>query len=495
MPRLKTLQIVLGALLLSVFTGCDLEKESKPPNILLIYVDDLGYSDLSCYGREFGNELTETPNIDRLATEGMKFTDAYAAAPLCSPSRAALLSGKSPARLNFEFVTKYEKDHYAWDSPEWVSRFGEMPLIPPPYTLSLPLEEETMAEVLNKQGYKTGIVGKWHIAPHYKRYKGWSPTLGPRQQGFGWAAETFGSHPYAYVKGEDSPEYEDGVFPVDSLTENAIRFLEEYKENSDPFFLYVSHYYVHTPLSNRLEWLIEKYRKKAGNNVSEAQIKYAAFVETMDHYVGQLLDAVDELGLRENTLVVYTSDNGGHPEHAFNRPLRGSKWHLYEGGIRVPMMVRWPGHVEPGAVSAMPIIQTDLLPTFLEVAGGVNQNDELDGKSLVSLLNGDPGFEDRSLFWHFPYYHPEGQSFYEASEEIGVEDEFKARTLPQSAIRNGKHKLIYFYEDERVEFYDLEADIQESNDLSLEEPELTLSLKNKLLSYLKAVNARLPHRK
>ncbi|MBV6643589.1 MAG: sulfatase-like hydrolase/transferase, partial [Cyclobacteriaceae bacterium] len=352
-----------------------------------------------------------------------------------------------------------------------------------------------MAEVLNKQGYKTGIVGKWHVAPHYKRYKGWSPTLGPRQQGFGWAAETFGSHPYGYVKGEDSPEYEDGEFPVDSLTENAIRFLEENRENSDPFFLYVSHYYVHTPLSNHLEWLIEKYRKKAGNNVSEAQIKYAAFVETMDHYVGQLLDAVDELGLRENTLVVFTSDNGGHPDHAFNRPLRGSKWHLYEGGIRVPMMVRWPGHVEPGAISAMPVIQTDLLPTFQEAAGGVSQNDELDGKSLVSLLNGNPSLEDRSLFWHFPYYHPEGDAFSEAGEKIGVEDGHNAKTFPQSAIRKGKHKLLYFYEDDRAELYDLEKDIRESEGLSIQEPELAESLKTELFDYLESVNARFPKKK
>ncbi len=492
---MKTLRIVLTISILIAFVRCDFKEAFQPPNILLIYVDDLGYSDLSCYGRAYGNTLTETPNIDRLAAEGMRFTNAYAAAPLCSPSRAALLSGKSPARLNFEFVTKYEKDQFAWDDPEWVSRFEEMPLIPPPYTLALPLEEETLAEVLNKQGYNTGIVGKWHVAPHYKRYKGWSPTLGPSQQGFVWAEETFGAHPYGYTKGEQAPEYADGQFPVDTLTEQAIRFLEENKGSPDPFFLYVSHYYVHTPLSNRIEWLIEKYRQKAGDDVSEAQIKYAAFVETMDHYVGQLLDALEASGLKDNTMVVFTSDNGGHPEHAFNRPLRGSKWHLYEGGIRIPMMVRWPGQVEPGAVSAVSVIQTDLLPTFVEVAGGVNQNDELDGQSLVPLFNQDPAFEDRSLFWHFPYYHPEGQSFYEASEEVGVEDEFKARTLPQSAIRKGEHKLLYFYEDERVELYNLATDVQESNDLASGEPELAESMKNELLQYLKAVNARLPLRK
>ncbi len=492
---MKTLRIVLTTAILIAFVRCDFEGDSRSPNILLIYVDDLGYSDLSCYGSAFGNDLTETPNIDRLAAEGMKFTDAYAAAPLCSPSRAALLSGKSPARLNFEFVTKYERDQYAWDSPEWKSRFEEMPLIPPPYTLALPLEEETLAEVLNQQGYNTGIVGKWHVAPHYKRYKGWSPTLGPRQQGFDWAAETFGSHPYGYVKGKDFPEYKVGEFPIDSLTENAIRFLNENSESPDPFFLYVSHYYVHTPLSNRLEWLIDKYRQKAGNDVSEARIKYAAFVETMDHYVGQLLDALDDLELRENTLVVFTSDNGGHPDHAFNRPLRGSKWHLYEGGIRIPMMVRWPGHVEPGTISTDPVIQTDLLPTFLEVAGGKNQNDELDGKSLVPLFDQDSDLEARPLFWHFPYYHPEGPSFYEASEQVGVEDEQKARTLPQSAIRKGKHKLLYFYEDERVELYNLEDDIQESNSLTMDKPDLAISLKNELLTYLKTVNARLPIRK
>src|SRR5699024_10404548 len=204
-----------------------------------------------------------------------------------------------------------------------------------------------------------------------QHYKGWSPTHGPVQQGFDFAAETFGSHPYAYTvekKEVEDENYERGEYPVDELTNRTIDFIEQ--DHDQPFFLFVSHYYVHTPIETKAKWLLEKYRAKAGPDVSEERILYAAFVETLDFYVGQVLDAIASEGLQDNTVIILSSDNGGHPGFAFTRPFRGSKWNLYEGGIRVPLIVRWPGVVEAGSETDLPISQVDFMPTFLELANG-----------------------------------------------------------------------------------------------------------------------------
>ncbi len=475
---------------------------NQKPNIILIYIDDLGYSDLANYGREYGNFFTETPNIDKLATEGMKFTNAYASAPICSPSRAALLTGKTPARLGFEFVTKYKEDTFSWEDEEWVEKYSNYPLTCPPYRITLPLSENTVAEELAKNGYETGMVGKWHVAPHYKRYNGWDPTHGPKQQGFEWAEETFGDHPSGYPKTEKGPDYSEskypnGRYPEDELTNKAIEFLE--MEHEKPFFLFVSHYFVHTPIDYRLEWLIKKYRDKASKShedIPESVILYAAFVDRMDYYVGQLLDAIDDNELRENTLVVFTSDNGGHPSFAYNRPFRGSKWNLYEGGIREPFIVRWPGIVEAGSTCETPIIQTDLMPTFSTISGTKSIASDVDGKSILPLLKGAAPQEllKRTFVWHFPYYHPEGDKYEKAISEIGIEDLSVSKTLPQSAIRQGNYKLIYFYEDDKTELYDLNDDITEHTDLSEERPWDATKLKTALFNYLNEVDARFPQK-
>lgn len=466
------------------------------PNILLIYIDDLGYSDLGCYGSAYGNDFIETINIDRFAKEGIQFTNAYAGAPLCSPSRVAILTGKSPARMGFEFVTKFEKDELAMTDEKWRQRFKDFKLISPRYTLNLPLEEVTLAEMLNESGYDTGLVGKWHVAAHHLRYKGWSPTHGPSQQGFSTAIETYGAHPYGFDKNEKQKKY-DQFYPVDRLTEESIGFIK--KKRSKPFFLMVSHYYVHTPLDSNLTELIEKYRAKSNGKESEERIKYAAFVELMDHYVGQLLDALDEAGLQDNTLVVLTSDNGGHPNFAYNRPFRGSKWNLYEGGIRVPFIMRWPGKIEPNRVSDKPIIQTDLMATFADVSNNTNSKAGSDDSRSILPFVGEHILnevnhlsDERSLYWHFPYYHPEGRKFDIAPSAIGIEDGYTSQTRPQSAIRKGKFKLIYFYEDERSELYDLQEDISEQNDVYDKYPVIGRELKDNLLNYLHEVDARLP---
>lgn len=488
----------LLALLLAILNNTYAQNSEKP-NIILIYADDLGYSDVAAFGKEYGYDFIETPNIDKLASQGMRFTSAYSPAPICSASRAAILTGKSPARLGFEFVTMGKGEQYNWEDEEWLDKFKDKSLICPPYTLSLPLEETTIAEALNKYDYTTGIVGKWHVAPHYKKYLGWSPTLGPLQQGFDWGKETFGAHPYQKsVEKKELEKYtEQGQFPVDSITEGAIQFLKEHQSDKNPFFLYVSHYYVHTPIGNNVEWLIKKYRKKAkGKKIPFKKIKYAAFVELFDHYVGQLLDEVDELSLAENTLVVFTSDNGGNPSFAYNGPYRGSKWNLYEGGVRIPMIARWPGKIEKASVCNVPLIQTDFFPTFIDLAGGsvkdFSSKDELDGISVKSLFldkKVPKELKDRTFIWHFPYYHPEGERFYNAKKEIGVNDGYISQTRPQSSIRKNNQKLIYFYEDQNFEFYNLDDDKAESSEIKSKEAE---ELKNELLTILKKKEARIP---
>ncbi|MBJ06503.1 MAG: arylsulfatase [Verrucomicrobiaceae bacterium] len=458
--------------------------EGSRPNILLILADDLAWSDLGCYGHPWH----ETPHLDSLAGDGLGFTDGYAPAPICSASRASILTGKSPARLGFEFVTKNRAGRQALNP--------RVPLEAPPYTLNLPLKERTMGEMLGDAGYTTGWFGKWHLNAHYRRYLGWSPTHGPKRQGFATAEDTFGSHPYAY-RGQKPPAEISGkgIYPRDALTEKAVRFLK--LGHRRPFFVILSHYYVHTPVDTAATWLIEKYHERIPPEAPNRnqRISYAAFVETLDHYVGELLEGLRDAGKAGETLVVFTSDNGGHPEYASNAPLRGSKWNLYEGGIRVPFLLRWPGRVPEGTVCREPVCGYDLYPTFAELAGKpVTAEKVLDGRSLIPLFR-NPGQQlDRVLYWHFPYYHPEGRKFAAARPEIGMNDFAVSQTHPVSALRSGHDKLLYFHEDRRVELYDLHSDPGETRDLSGASPEKAAALNNNLQAILKAVGARMPRR-
>ncbi|QDV20441.1 Arylsulfatase [Gimesia panareensis] len=448
-----------------------------PPNIVFILADDLGWRDLHCYG----GKLAETPHLDQLAKEGMKFTNAYSPAPICSASRASILTGKTPARLHFEFVTK----------PSDVTP-PTRKLQPPPYTQDLPLKEVTLGEMLQQADYATGFFGKWHVNEHYKRYLGWSPTHGPKQQGFQSAVETFGSHPYAKKFDWQPGDFQKDQFPPDAVTQNAIQFLQQ--KRKQPFFLYLSYFHVHTPVKSPTDWLVEKYRDKAVAGPGNAKLRthYGAFIETLDEYVGQVLKALDERGLRDSTLIVFTSDNGGHPEYAANGPLRGSKWNLYEAGIRVPLLVRWPGHVKAGSVCAKPVTGTDLFPTFCEVAGGNCADLTLDGKSLVPLLEGkSANWPTRALTWHFPYYHPE-KGYTKSKETIGVNDFAVSKTRPVSAIRVGDWKLLQFYESGKRELYNLRNDPGEQHDLSDRQPKQTAQLGSQLKQMLQDMQARFP---
>ena len=456
-----------------------LTSNASAPNILFILVDDLGWTDLASYGHPWH----ETPRIDSLGTDGMRFTQAYAPAPICSASRASILTGKSTARVGLEFVVKSEP--------------GEQVILPPqalkapPFTLALDLRENTIAERLQTVGYETAYFGKWHLNPHYNGvYNGWSPTQGPGQQGFSVAEEDFGSHPYSGRELETLSE--PGSYHPDGLTEKAIAFLK--RDRDSPFFLMVSHFYVHTPVKSPYAWLLQKYESKLPRDIPnrEQRVAYAAFVETLDHYVGQLLDGLEDAGVADNTLVVFFSDNGGHPEYVANGPLRGSKWNLYEGGIRIPMLVRWPGKVQPGSRCEVPVIGYDLFSTFNAAAEkeAPDLSDELDGISLLPLFDDPEQKVDRGLYWHFPYYHPEGKKFGEAKPLIGMNDFEISQTHPHSAIRQGNYKLIYFDEDKRCELYDLSRDSSETRDLSQENPAMTQNLKQSLHNYLDSVDAR-----
>jgi uncharacterized sulfatase len=466
--------------------ACYGQTVGESTNIVLLLADDLAWSDLGCYGHPWH----ETPNLDSLAKHGMRFTDAYAPAPICSASRASILTGKTPARLHFEFVTKQEPGRQRIEPAQ--------PLHAPPFTLNLPLAEITLAEILNRADYDTAFFGKWHVNAHYERYLGWSPTHGPVAQGFRTAVEDFGSHPYAYRGNPDArPPAIDvpGEIPADSLTERAVGFLKSARGR--PCFLMLSHFFVHTPVETPCRWMIDKYEREIPieSPNREQRLRYAAFVETLDHHVGRLLAALDDAGLRNNTLVVFTSDNGGHPEYAGNRPLRGSKWNLYEGGIRVPFLVRWPGRVPAESVCGTPVIGYDLLPTFAEVAGVSAQiaSITLDGRSLLPLFQSPDAELDRDLYWHFPYYHPEGVLFGRSLPEIGIDDFAVSQTRPQSAVRRGRYKGLYFYESDILEVYDLETDPGEQRDLRKASPELASGLRRSLTSALEHAQARYPN--
>lgn len=467
------------ALIFLMLCCCSLSLSAAetPPNIVFILADDLGWRDLHCYG----GQLADTPHLDQLAKQGMKFTNAYSPAPICSASRASILTGKTPARLHFEFVTK----------PAGVQPPTRL-MQPPAYTQDLPLKEVTLGEMLQQADYETGFFGKWHVNEHYQRYLGWSPTHGPRQQGFQKAVETFGSHPYAKKFAWKPGDFKKDEFPPDAVTENAIRFLQQ--KRRQPFFLYLSYFHVHTPVKAPTDWLIEKYRGRAAAGPGNQKLRthYGAFIETLDTYVGQVLDALDQQGLRDSTLIVFTSDNGGHPEYAANGPLRGSKWNLYEAGIRVPLLARWPGHVKADSVCEVPVSGTDLFPTFCEVAGGNCDSLTLDGQSLVPLLEGKAAaWQRRPLTWHFPYYHPE-KGYETAKETIGVNDFAVSKTRPVSAIRSGDWKLLQFYETGKRELYDLSNDPGEQHDLSASQPEQAAQLGTQLQQMLQDMQARYP---
>ncbi|NQW04676.1 MAG: sulfatase [Acidobacteria bacterium] len=443
-----------------------LPTDAQRPNIVLIYIDDMGWRDLGVQGSAY----YDTPNIDQLAAEGMRFTNAYANAPNCAPSRAALLSGQYAPRTGIYTVGSAER-----------GRAENRKLVPVTNRETLDLNVVTLAESLSAAGYTTGQIGKWHLGG-----TGWLPT----DQGFSWAigGDHQGSppsHRFPYRRaGRSLPGLEtgkDGEYLSDRLTDEAIGFVERHQ--SDPFFLYLSHYGVHTPIQGRSD-LIERFRDKPGSNGHDNP-EYAAMVGAVDDGVGRLLDTLTRLELASNTIVIFTSDNGGFGPVTSMAPLRGSKGMIYDGGIRVPLIVRWPGRVTAGSVTHDPVIATDFYPTFLNVTGAKPPAGQvLDGRNILQVLTASGALPTRDLFWHIPVY-------LEADRSVTG----PWRTTPASAIRRGDYKLVHFFEDQRWELYNLAEDISESRDLSTLMPERTAELRVALEAWWAETDAFIPRPK
>lgn len=492
------------------------QKRERPLNIVFFLVDDLGWSDTGCYGSTF----YETPNIDRLSKEGVRFTSAYAACHVSSPSRASILSGKYPATLNLT---------------DWLPGRQDFPfqkLKNVQINQHLPYEEITLPEILKANGYNTAIFGKWHL--------GEDPS-GPLQHGFdlhvphwakGWPLSY---HAPFKLEGLEGP---DGEYLTDHLTDEALKYIEANKEK--PFFLYLSHFAVHDPIQGRPD-LVKKYREKlsrkksdqnpayilegnpdakkplqreeldslindksyAGYSVLPNQtvkikqrqdnVEFAAMVESMDESLGRVLAKLKELGIENNTLIIFYSDNGGMsaanfyypdrkiPENELdkefsssNLPLRGAKGWMYEGGIRVPLIVKWPGKGQKGTLCDVPVTSPDFLPSILEIAGiALTPEQRTDGVSFVPLLKGETKIDRDAIYWHFPHYSNHGMQ------------------SPGGAIRCGDYKLLEYYENNTVQLFNLKEDIGEMNDLSKSNPDKVSELRDKLHAWRNKISAKM----
>ena len=443
------------------------------PNVVFFLADDLGWRDLSNEGSTF----YESPHIDRIANEGMKFQRGYATCQVCSPSRASLMTGKYPARLNItDWIGAAEGEQWKRNTK----------LLPATYDHQLPDEDVTLAEAFRDAGYRTFFAGKWHL--------GGEGSL-PTDHGFEFnvGGHHRGSPPGGYFSPYTNPQMSSGpkgeLLPL-RLGRETVKFIEAHK--SEPFFAYLSFYSVHGPIQST-ETLWKKYRDKAASQalpesrfiidrtspVRQVQDNplYAGMVESMDDAVGMVLETLDRLKLTNETVIVFTSDNGGvsagDGKATSNLPLRGGKGRQWEGGIREPYYLKWPGTVSAGSKCMTPVIGTDLYPTLLEIAGlPARPNQHIDGVSLVPLLKGRE-IADRALFWHYPHYGNQGGE-------------------PSSIISLGKWKLIHYYEDDRKELYDIENDVSEQTDISSKYPAVVEKLSRDLESWLGEVDGRRP---
>ena len=510
---MKFFKLILAAAILIANPLTGAQAEQRPPNIVFFLVDDLGWSDVGCNGSTF----YDTPNIDQLAAEGVRFTDGYAACHVCSPTRASILTGKYPATLNLT---------------DWLNGRGNRPyqvLLNPEKALSLDPEETTLAEVLKEAGYATALFGKWHLGG----------KTNPTEHGFD-VHEPHSVNSNLGKRGFRSPKnipgLDGGEYVTDRLAELAAQYIDE---NTDkPFLLYMSHFSVHDPIQGRPD-LVEKYKKKLvgmpaqagpdfileGNpdsptypsraeldallklpeyadtyksypndlvKVKQKQdnVQLAGMVESVDQSLGTLMAKLKEHGIEDNTIVIFMSDNGGMsvmngtphsnvPKQRLNGvtsssnlPLRGAKGWLYEGGIRVPLIVKWPHHGKIGTVCDEPVISTDFFPTILEMVGVENKTKDIDGKSFTRLVRGEE-MDRGPIYWHFPHYSNHGMQ------------------SPGGAIRDGDYKLLEYFENGTVQLFNLVKDIGEQNDLSKIEVQKTKELTEKLQQWRKEVDAQM----
>lgn len=518
--RIHTFYFIGIFLFFNLLSSCSIKKEKKEkkPNVIFFLVDDLGWSDIGSYGSEF----YETPNIDKLADQGVKFTDAYAACHVCSPTRASILTGKYPAALNLTDWLPGRQD-FAFQKLKNIE-----------INQHIPYDISTLPQVLKSKGYDTAIIGKWHLG---------EDEASTFRQGFdfqlpkwnkGWPKEGY-HFPYDMIGLEEGAE---GEYLTDRMTDEAIKYIEQNKEK--PFFLYLSHFAVHDPIEGRKD-LVEKYSNKLNtmklpsgepfvleanpdeentksrsnldsllNNESykgfkifpnesvkikqfQDNVEFAGMVESMDESLGRITKKLKELGLEENTIIIFYSDNGGmsaanfykpdrnipkkNVDKAFatsNLPLRGGKGWMYEGGIRVPLIIKWPGKGLQGAISNVPVTSPDFFPTILEMIGlGSVINEQKDGVSIVPLLKGAKEIDRKAIFWHFPHYSNHGNQ------------------SPGGAVRSGDYKLLEYYENNTVQLFNLVEDQGEQNDLSLKEPEKVKELRDMLNKWRIKVDAKM----
>jgi arylsulfatase A len=450
--------LLLAAATLASHAGRAVGAEpAAKPNFVIILIDDMGWRDVGCNGSTF----FRTPNIDRLAASGMRFTNGYAACPVCSPTRASILTGRYPARLHLT---------------DWLPGRADRPsqkLLRPVIRQQLPLEEVTLARALKPSGYVSASIGKWHLGgpPYYPEKHGFDVNVGGTQTG---------SPPGGYFKFKTPTlmARNDREYLTDRLTEEAEKFLEANRDR--PFFLYLAHYAVHIPLQAKAD-LLEKYRGRAKADEPQNNPIYAAMIESVDDSVGRILKKLDGLHLSERTVVCFTSDNGGlsvregpNTPATSNAPLRAGKGYLYEGGIREPFLVRWPGTVKPGSVCDVPVCSMDLFPTFLEVAGvAADPKRPLDGVSILPLLKQTGVPKREALYWHYPHYSNQGGR-------------------PGGAVRQGDYKLIEHYEDGKLELFNLKDDPGETTDLAARMPDRARELHRLLQDWRKSVDAQMP---
>lgn len=430
------------------------------PNIILIFIDDLGWRDIGCYG----NSVVETPRIDQLASEGLRFTDFYAAGTVCSPTRCAVQSGQNQARIG---ITDFISGHW---------RPFERVITPRP-TMALPHDTVTIAESLRAVDYETGYIGKWHL--------GNGPAFQPDHHGYDFAAVINGPHLPGKFKVPGHPELvpKPGQYRTDFEADLSIDFIK--KNRNRPFFLMLSPYAVHIPLAG-MSAKVEKYRRKAATSgIDLPHPVYAAMIEHCDDMVGRIIDAVDAEGLTEKTMIVFTSDNGGlYRRYDYNpdaddtvadlSPLRGEKGNLYEGGVRVPLIIKYPPLTQAGTTSKEPTISYDFYPTFVRLAGGqLPQNQTIDGLDLSPLLSDPSSQLDRdAIHWHYPHYH---------------------HGRPASSIRSRDWKLIEYHDlSDEFELYHLASDISESKNLAPTQPSKASQLKRNLAAWRQRVIAAMP---
>lgn len=461
--RLKFLQrLTHGLIFISafVFPVASQAEDTVRPNIIYINVDDLGVMDVG-----FNSPRYRTPNIDKLRREGMLFTDAYAPAANCAPSRAAVFSGQYAPRHGVYTVGNSDRGN---------SR--DRKLIPIKNTEFLPPEKMTLARALQQGGYKTIHLGKWHVGPDPLK-QGFDVNIGGDKSGGPSGGGYFSPFNRGAMK-DFSDQYPKGTHRVDIFAEQAIKFMRSNKDK--PFFVHMAFYSVHTGIEAVPEF-VDNYK---GKPVDAA---YASMIEKMDQGVGRILDELDKLGLKGNTLVLFCSDNGGVQGLSSQQPYRSGKGSYFEGGIREPLVVRWPGHVPADSTCNTPVIATDFFPTFIDAASIKPPADTiLDGVSLLPLFDGKGQIEDRTLFWHFPIYLQKyGNKDYEAHDPA-------FRTRPGSAMRMGKWKLHEYFEDGRLELYDLESDLGERKNLAASNPEKAADLHRILKEWRKNVKAPVP---